>query len=68
MKLCPRCRGRLVPIVYGMPAADLVEKAIRGELSIGGCVVIDDPPDRVCSKCGLEWRTHPGSLLLQARQ
>ena len=37
---CPRCaKGKLVPIVYGLPGGELVEQFQRGEVMLGGCVV-----------------------------
>ena len=29
---CPKCGGKVVPIVYGMPAPELYEKAQRKEV------------------------------------
>ena len=50
----PRCCGdRMIPIVYGMPDAKLIEASQRGEAKIGGCVIHDDMPLFVCRRCGL---------------
>jgi len=57
---CPSCaKGKLVPIVYGLPMEDLMEQAQRGEVILGGCVVtqmIDGDvtwgdPELGCSAC-----------------
>jgi hypothetical protein len=43
VKECPRCRATFViPIEHGMPGAELIERARRGEAAMGGCVVFDD--------------------------
>jgi hypothetical protein len=46
---CPTCSAALVPIVYGMPTHVLFEKAERGEVSLGGCVVSDRDPMFHCT-------------------
>lgn len=40
-----------VPVVYGMPSRPLVEKAIRGELVLGGCVIEERQPRWLCIRC-----------------
>jgi hypothetical protein len=56
VKECPRCRGTFViPIEHGMPGAELIERARRGEAAMGGCVVFDDAPSHRCRACGYEW-------------
>ena len=45
-----------VDIVYGMPSPDVFERAKRGELAIGGCVIEEFTPERQCLACGYEWR------------
>lgn len=50
---CPRCGvGRVIPIVYGLPGSELMERARRGEVSLGGCVIMPGQPQttecRVC--------------------
>jgi len=55
---CPRC-GEVsgVPILWGMPDNDASERAERGEVVLGGCLVTDDDPDWSCTNpaCGNEW-------------
>jgi hypothetical protein len=37
---CPTCNaGKLIPIVYGLPGRELIEKSGRGEIELGGCEV-----------------------------
>lgn len=55
-RACPRCRSdKVVPVVYGMPSAELVEKSRAGRVALGGCVVFPDAPDWRCVTCGHEW-------------
>ena len=56
---CPRCRSkRVVEITYGYPPYEEGERAQRGEIKLGGCMVGRDggDPDRACQACGHEWR------------
>lgn len=46
--LCPTCGARGVPIVYGMPGIELFEKAERGEIVLGGCVIDGEMPTHAC--------------------
>ena len=43
---------RTIPVVYGMPGPDLMDRADRGEVVLGGCMV--GPPVRSCIDCGAE--------------
>ena len=64
---CPACTiGRLVPIVYGLPGPEMVERYERGEISLGGCVVsevfdeergvfVSANPQMSCPACGSEF-------------
>jgi hypothetical protein len=54
---CHFCAGgerKEIPIVYGMPGEELVEKEKRGEVILGGCCVGKDSPQFAwkCGKCG----------------
>lgn len=40
-----------VAVVYGLPAPETMERAKRGELKLGGCVVVDGQPTKVCPIC-----------------
>ena len=59
---CPECKnGKLIPIIYGLPGRELIERSGRGELELGGCSVsqVFDPergfisadPELSCPKC-----------------
>ncbi len=60
---CPFCCGRIVSIMYGLysPESQTVQKAMKGELILGGCVISpDNDPKWACKDCGtrfLEDRT-----------
>ena len=48
-RTCPTCGSKMIPIIYGMPGdPELFEKADRGEVELGGCVIWFDNPSRVC--------------------
>jgi hypothetical protein len=50
--VCPVCKTaeHVIPIVYGKPARELMEKAERGEVKLGGCVIDKDSPRNHCKK------------------
>jgi len=42
---CSKCDSeKVVPILYGYPSGDMVEKLSRGEVKLGGCNVMPDSP------------------------
>ena len=49
---CSRCGGRTIRIVYGLPTPAAMDAAGRGEIALGGCIIVDDAPDRECTSCG----------------
>lgn len=49
---CPDCGGDLIPIVWGYPDSDLLEKAGRKEIYLGGCCIPINNPNYHCKKCG----------------
>lgn len=53
---CPHCGGKVLPITFGEPSAELCEKAERGEVILGGCCIILDGPDYQCVDCGAQFR------------
>lgn len=55
IKYCPRCGNELLPIVYGMPGPEMLEKAERGEIYLGGCVITPDDPKYYCDACDREF-------------
>jgi hypothetical protein len=57
LRICPVCGATGVPIVYGLPGADLIEQEDRGEVALGGCVISDFSPTFQCPTCENEWGT-----------
>lgn len=54
---CPECGGKeVLPILYGMPPAEIGEAAERGQVVLGGCVITGDDPNWRCAVCGHQWR------------
>lgn len=51
VKLCLDCGGELIPILWGYPDNCDLEKSAKGELYLGGCVIIV-PWDYHCKSCG----------------
>ena len=49
---CPVCRKKdqVVPIVYGKPGKKLMDKAKRGKVRLGGCVLSEDSKSRYCKR------------------
>jgi hypothetical protein len=59
---CPACGAEnLVRIVYGMPSADLFEKAEAGLIALGGCCVTADDPSWRCMSCNTDIYTDDGN-------
>jgi len=54
---CPACGGRLVPILYGLPTAEAGAAAERGEIALGGCMVMGDDPQLECVSCRAQFWT-----------
>ena len=58
---CPQCSSdEVLPILYGMPTDEAVERSRRGEVALGGCMVFPDAPEYTCKNCGHEWREVEG--------
>ncbi|MBN3761143.1 hypothetical protein [Burkholderia sp. Ac-20365] len=54
--VCPACQKKEgVPLLYGFPSTDDFERAARGEVILGGCVVDFDSADQKCRKCDHSW-------------
>lgn len=50
---CPRCGSKqVVPILYGMPSPEMIERSARGEIVIGGCLTSENNPCWECLACG----------------
>lgn len=56
-KKCPVCKSseHVIPIVYGKPGKELMEKAERGEVKLGGCVIGENSPHHYCKKDNKEF-------------
>ena len=55
--ICPNCKKKAgVHILYGMPSYDAFLQSERGEIRLGGCVLMHGQPDRYCGNCEHEWR------------
>ena len=55
---CPRCGVRAVPILFGLPTFEAFEAADRGEIVLGGCLVVEgDETAFACTgyDCGLQF-------------
>jgi len=51
---CPQCSqsDRVIPIVYGRPTKALLEQMGRGEIELGGHIVINgNQPPWTCIRC-----------------
>jgi hypothetical protein len=54
--VCPECgSGNVLGIIYGKPSQELSEKAERGEVKLGGCVISRESPYNYCKDCKAEW-------------
>ena len=49
---CPVCKSdkNSIPVVYGKPSAAGIERAEKGRIKLGGCVVGQDSPKHYCKK------------------
>ncbi len=56
--ICPECDAgkSIIPIVYGKPGRELMERAERGEVKLGGCCVTEESPRHYCRDCDLDFR------------
>lgn len=48
---CDECGGPVAPVLVGLPEAEAMEAAQRGEVILGGCIVEDSIPLATCG-CG----------------
>lgn len=65
--VCPACGSREANAIWcGMPAGD-PELSCPPEVSLGGRLVNDANPDRLCNTCGHEWLTHTNARGLRGR-
>lgn len=49
---CPVCKSdkNSIPVVYGKPSAQGIERAEKGEIKLGGCMAGQDSPKHYCKK------------------
>ena len=53
--VCPKCKGKLLDIVYGMPGPEMFEKANKHEVYLGGCSITEHDSKYFCPKCHREF-------------
>jgi hypothetical protein len=64
---CPSCRALdVIPIVYGLPALELLEAEERGEVVVGGALPFAEQWH--CRNCGWEWGRSPSEFFPTRRQ
>ena len=52
MPICPQCgSSNFIPIIYGKPSLGLFERAERGEVVLGGCILTPNRNLYVCKDC-----------------
>jgi hypothetical protein len=55
-RVCPGCgRDDSVPLLWGLPDVETMRLAERGQVALGGCMVMGEDPAFACRSCGLEW-------------
>ena len=54
-EICPECGGELIPIVWGYPSDELLRKAARGEVFLGGCDLPIYLSNYHCKSCGWDF-------------
>ena len=52
-KKCPNCSSAefVVPIRYGMPGVEMMQKHHEGKIKLGGCSITEDAPKWYCKEC-----------------
>ncbi len=59
--LCPSCKSPLyvIPVIYGTPTRELLERWSKEEIELGGCVMIDNTqPPWTCTHCKIMFDIH----------
>lgn len=68
---CPECgSGEVVEVVYGYPTFPTSERARRGEIRLGGCLVAFDMENEErasCRSCDHEWSVPAGTFPAMVR-
>lgn len=55
-KVCKKCGGKVLEIVYGYPSHETLMLAERREIALGGCCIVDNQPDMVCKDCHQKYK------------
>ena len=56
MLTCPKCKSNMIiNIVYGLPGQSLLQRAAKGKVSLGGCVIDHDSQDYKCKSCNFKF-------------
>ena len=52
-KKCSNCSSSksVVPIRYGMPGVEMMQKYHEGKIKLGGCDMDEENPNWYCKKC-----------------
>lgn len=55
-RICPSCgKQDSVPLLWGLPSAELMELEGLGQVALGGCIVSGDDYAFRCRACGVDW-------------
>ncbi|MCQ2540291.1 MAG: metallophosphoesterase [Acetatifactor sp.] len=58
--ICPKCGSKqVIPLLYGRPAAHILEEAEKGNIKLGGCMIEEvegGVPNRYCKECEHKWK------------
>jgi hypothetical protein len=53
---CFKCGSKeVIPIVYGLPDEEMIALARKGDIALGGDVIIDSVPAWRCKSCGYKF-------------
>ena len=52
VEVCPTCKSKMIPIVYGYPTDEKMDMDMRGEIRLGGCEPY--PENYCCMNCNEE--------------
>lgn len=66
-KTCRECGGELIPIVWGFPGPEIMEKSARGEVHLGGCCIFPFKPNYHCKKCSKDFNLGFEGLNIECR-
>jgi hypothetical protein len=64
---CPVCGAAAVPVAYGYATSEMADEADRGEVVLGGCVVLPSgDPSWACLSCGIRFGRRGTSPITRA--